>query len=197
MRYYAVYASGSEAAESVQLSEADANAWMEKQKGKTGRALTVKGIDVSDEELHEQLTEYKDLAPPLFDQIFALHNYVTTVANFFVVITGAIWAIAASDKLAIGRAPAVALLLLHLVGTFWMWALLYGAFGSIRARFEMVDSIGLRTYPAVLAIGRGSFKRKLDLPWASWGKQRRDFFWYTLPAGGCAGSVFLIWYVLH
>src|SRR5262245_22789896 len=141
-----------------------------------------------------QLANYSTVAV-IYDQIFELHGYVVSVLNFFILTTAAIWSVAASDALRLGTGPKVALLILQMMGCAWLAAVLFGAMRSIRGRFILIDDLGKAFFPKILDTGRKNFRGGQLTQWASWGRNRKNWFWYLVPVGSFCGSAYLIAYV--
>jgi hypothetical protein len=145
-------------------------------------------------ELDTELASYEK-ASVVYGQIFELQRYLVSVFNFFIPVTAGIWSIAAAGKFSLGTGPRIALLLLHMAGCVWLATVLFGVLRSIRGRFILVDDLGERFFPEILHTSQKNFEGTAIRQWASWGRNRKDWFWYLLPLGGLAGSVYLIAYV--
>jgi hypothetical protein len=145
--------------------------------------------------LDTQLANYEKVAV-VYDQIFELHRYIISVLSFFIPITAGIWSVAAGDALKLGTGPKVALLVLQMVGCVWLSVVIFGALRSIRGRFILVDVLGIAFFPKILSTSRKNFKGGTLTQWASWGRNRKDWFWYLVPLGSFCGSAYLIAYVM-
>jgi hypothetical protein len=133
---------------------------------------------------------FYESASSIYEQIFSLHEMLTKISEIFLLATGAVWVAVASNELSLPLWMRVALCVLIAVAGVQMSIVNYGALRSIRARFEMVDKIGEVSFPTILALGRGSFSDGAP-EWATWGKNRKDFFWYLVPIAGVVGSIVL------
>ncbi len=139
--------------------------------------------------LERELFSYEKVLK-LYDHIFALHTYMTTVANLFILATGAIWSVAINSALGLDLAAKRLLLSFDAVGSFWVSVVFYGALHSSRMRFGEIDDLGRELFPTILAMGRSHYSARFR--WATWGKSRTDIPWYLIPAAAFIGSAYLL-----
>jgi hypothetical protein len=145
-------------------------------------------------EVIAELTRYQQ-ASSIYDQIDKIQSTLLKANEMLLVATGGIWAASASTALALNPYMKAGLSLLLVVAASQVWVVLIGGLASVRARFEMVDRLGARAFPQILELGRSCFAPRWR--WTSWGKNRWDGFWYTVPAVSLFGSAFLFCLSAH
>ena len=118
-------------------------------------------------------------ASSIYEQIFPLHEMVRKISEIFLLATGAVWVAVTSNELSLPPLDARCTCVLIIVGGVQMSIVNYGALRSIRARFKTVDKIGEVSFPTILALGRNGFSDGTP-DWATWGKNRKDFFCYLV-----------------
>lgn len=128
-------------------------------------------------------------ASVIYDQIFALQEFIMKIAEVFLPVAGAAWVAATSNLLGLPKWGRIAICLLIAVAGVQICIIYWGALRSIRGRFRMVDAIGEKAFPTILGVGQRGFPSAVR--WATWGKERNDLFWYFIPGAGILGSLIL------
>lgn len=138
-------------------------------------------------------------ASVIYDQIIALQSNLTTLTSSFLVITGAVWGVVATQKLGLAIEARVLLLLVHLVGCLWILPVVIGIRGAISTRLSLASEIADRAYPNIKKLGENGFhtfygrsseKTTLRFRLARWGRQ--NWFWYAIPLAAAVGSLYLV-----
>lgn len=139
--------------------------------------------------VRSELVAYEQVSS-IYGQIFSLQEFVMRVSEIYLVVTGAAWTAALSNELGLPRWMKAALCLFVAIGGLQLWITIFGAIRSIKARFELIDSLGEASFPTILHLGRSHFNLKTP-KWTSWGKNRKNYAWYLIVFVGTTGSIVL------
>jgi ABC-type siderophore export system fused ATPase/permease subunit len=131
------------------------------------------------------------------DQIIALQASVVNVANFFIVITGALWVAVGTNQLKLPTFVSIILLCFHIIGAVAAWQVMASHLYAIRLRFEFLENFGEQYYPELEKIGKNSFmkvfgsNRSFVAKYARW-RKAPPLLWYLIPIAALAGSVYFL-----
>jgi hypothetical protein len=136
------------------------------------------------------------------DHIIALQASVVNVANFFIVITGALWVAVGTNQLKLPTYVSIILLCFHIIGAVATWQVLASHLYAIRLRFAFLKDFGPEYHPELEKIGENSFGKvfgsesSFRAKYARW-RNAPPLLWYLIPIAALAGSVYFLTRVWH
>src|SRR5215204_4802075 len=143
----------------------------------------------------EQLAAY-EVGAKVYDHIIALQSGLATVANLYLLITGALWVAIGTDQLKLPGYAAVLVLGFHLIGSVATLQIIASNINATKLRFTFLKIFGENYYPDIEEIGKQSFEATYGAPdtfkakFVRWGGQ--TILWYLIPITGLAGSCYFL-----
>jgi len=143
----------------------------------------------------DQLKAY-EVGAKVYDHIIALQSGSATVANLYLLITGALWVAIGTDQLKLPRYAAVLVLRFHLIGSVATLQITASNTNAIKLRFAFLKDFGDKYHHDIEKIGKNSFVKTyggrdtFKARYARWGGQ--TILWYLIPIAGFAGSCYFL-----
>ncbi len=156
--------------------------------GKPGQAG---GGAAADGEISRQLAHY-EVHARLIDQVTAFIGQLGTLANLFMIATGAAWAVLAPNSFNLPSSSLRMALVLHIVLCVAVLIVMLGLAKAITHRLDFAQAFGDALYPDIEALGRETAKRI----W--WGQSKLirlggpALSWAAIPIIAIVGSALIL-----